>query len=86
MGFHKAQSHDIVALKMCPVLVPEITERLDGLKKLGKMLASGRRAKFKLTLLSANNGLDITIAELPKLSEETRKAVIGLLWRRILRG
>lgn len=74
LGFHKAQSHDVVAIEMCSVLVPEITDRLSELLKLGKMIAAGRRAVFKMTVLAAENGLDITITELASISEETRKA------------
>lgn len=76
LGFHKAQSHDIVPLDICTVLVPEITDRLGDLQKLGKIIASGRRLSFKMTVLAADNGLDINITDIASLSEDIRKAAI----------
>lgn len=76
LGFNKAQSHDLVAIEMCSVLVPAIIEKLPELQRLGAILAAGRPTRFKMIVLAADNGLDITIEDLSTLSDEMRKAAI----------
>lgn len=76
LGFNKAQSHDLVAIEMCSVLVPTIIDKLPELQRLGAILAAGRPTRFKMIVLATDNGLDITIEDLNTLSDEMRKAAI----------
>ncbi len=59
-GFHTARGHDIVAISQCPVLMPEIERALPALSRLAALLLT-RRGDIKLTVLCADNGLDIAI-------------------------
>lgn len=76
LGFNKAQSHDLVPIDMCSVLVPAIIDKLPELQRLGAILAAGRPIRFKMIVLASQNGLDVTIEDLNTLSEEMRKAAI----------
>lgn len=61
IGFYVAGSHDLIDLEMCPVLAPEIVSVLPGLRKLiGPLIED--RAELRLSILRAENGLDVDIA------------------------
>ena len=60
LGFHRRHASEIVALHECPVLAREIATRL---KLLGDMVAIvlKPRRQARVTVLAADNGLDIAI-------------------------
>ncbi len=57
-GFHRAASHDIVDLAECPVLAPELQDRLPDLRRLAEnLLADSGTASLHATL--GETGLDL---------------------------
>ncbi|MBU2580745.1 MAG: methyltransferase domain-containing protein [Alphaproteobacteria bacterium] len=61
IGFHVAGTHDLIDLEVCPVLSPGIVSLLPGLRKLIGPLIDDR-AEMRLSVLHAENGLDVDIA------------------------
>jgi len=74
-GFLGRQSHGIVDLGECPLLLPMITERFDDLRNLAG-LAIVPSEQIKLHVLACDNGLDIALEADTPLSERRRKAII----------
>ncbi len=60
LGFNRRGTNDIVPIAECPVLVPAIAGRLDTLTRLSKILCD-RRRPLRLTIVAADNGLDIAV-------------------------
>ncbi len=60
MGFHEAQSHDLIAIEMCPVLEPRIVAAIPGLKRLLEPLIS-RRGEAKVSVTLTSSGLDVAL-------------------------
>lgn len=60
VGFQKRASHDIVALKECPVMDPAITAALPGLKGLAARLNFGK-AGGRLAVIVSTSGLDVAV-------------------------
>lgn len=57
-GFYRRAAHEIIDIEMCPVLVPEIVQRLSGLRTLcGLLLAPSQ--SLKLTVVAVGEGLDV---------------------------
>lgn len=65
LGFHKAQSHDLIDISECPVLEPRIVTALPGLRHLLKPLLV-RRGEARVTVTMSRAGLDIAIGGLEK--------------------
>jgi 23S rRNA (uracil1939-C5)-methyltransferase len=59
IGFHEAQSHDLVAIEECPVLEPKIVASLPALNALLAPLISKRGARLTMTL--TKSGLDVLL-------------------------
>ena len=60
LGFYEADSHRLVDIAECPVLVPEITALLAPLKQsLGHILNSGEQAELHVT--ASDTGLDVSL-------------------------
>lgn len=66
LGFHQAQSHDLVDLIECPVLHPRIVAALPELRTLLKPLLA-KRSEARVTVTMTEAGLDIAIGKLEKL-------------------
>lgn len=75
LGFHEAQSHDLVDIVECPVLEPRIVAAFPGLKKLLLPLMSRRgEARVNVTMTAA--GLDVAIDGIERtLSPSVRSGV-----------
>jgi 23S rRNA (uracil1939-C5)-methyltransferase len=75
VGFHEAQTHDLVDIAECPVLEPRIVAALPGLKKLLEPLVS-RKGEARLTVTMTAAGLDVSIDDIErKLSPVVRAAI-----------
>jgi 23S rRNA (uracil1939-C5)-methyltransferase len=60
LGFNRRGSNDIVPISECPVLVPAIAGRLGTFARIGKTLVD-RRRPLRITVVAADNGLDIAV-------------------------
>jgi 23S rRNA (uracil1939-C5)-methyltransferase len=63
LGYHVRGSHDLVAITECPVAVPAITERLEGLAKLAEATLdrAAREATLRTTVTACTHGLDVLL-------------------------
>lgn len=60
LGFNKRDSHDVLAIEECPLLVPEIETRRDKLAALANRLVDqGKRAR--MTVVATDTGLDVAL-------------------------
>jgi len=74
LGYHRRGTHDIVSLTECAVLVPAIVGKLHMLRQLARLvLRPGKPAR--VTVLAADNGLDIAIADAAKPNRATLEAL-----------
>ena len=77
LGFHEAQSHDLVDVQECPVLEPRIVAAFPGLKILLQPLIS-RRGEARVTVTLTSAGLDVAISDIERtLTAPVRTAVAG---------
>jgi len=77
-GFHEPAGHVIVDLAECPILVPAIASRLDGLRALAGALLS-RSGEARFTVADTDTGVDVDVADTkPSFSVEERSAIAGL--------
>ena len=76
VGFSARRSRDIVPMETCPVLVPEIAGKLEAFNSLARLFEPERDG-MRISILAAQNGLDISISGVRHLRAETRKATIG---------
>ncbi len=77
VGFHRAGSHDVVAITGCRVLVPPILRRRERLAALAApFLRPGVRAR--LTVLAADNGLDVTLDDVGRPGAGAAAAAIAV--------
>ena len=60
LGFQRRGSNEIVAIEECPVLVPAIATRLAPLRRLAEIALKPRKPG-RITVLAADNGLDVTL-------------------------
>lgn len=65
LGFHKAQSHDLIDLSECAVMDPRIVAALPGLRLLLTPLVA-KRTEARVTVTMTVAGLDIAIGDLKK--------------------
>ena len=78
LGYRKRASHELVDLRECPVLVPEIADRLEALRGLVRPLLS-RRGVARLTVLATQTGLDVSIDEVKPIDDlALREQLVGL--------
>ncbi len=67
LGFHEPRGHRIFELKSCPVLVPDIVERLPALREIADALLPrfpGRgenKGSLRLVATLADNGIDLVV-------------------------
>lgn len=60
LGFNRRESHDLLAIEECPLLVPAITARLERLRRLAALvLARSKRGRMIVT--ATDTGLDVAI-------------------------
>lgn len=60
LGYHRRRSHDVFALEECPVLVPAIVEKLEGLRAIASSI--GGDGEARITVLATPAGLDVDVA------------------------
>lgn len=76
LGFHAARSGEIIDIRACAVLSPRIVGMLPRLRDLlGPVLS--RRAEPRITVLDADNGLDVDICELGGRVEGEARAALA---------
>ncbi|MXN66027.1 RNA methyltransferase [Stappia sp. GBMRC 2046] len=76
LGFHERASHKLVDLQECPVLVPEIVEALERLRKLAAGLLP-RKGELRLTVTATENGLDAAFERKEKLDPKRIPGLVG---------
>jgi 23S rRNA (uracil1939-C5)-methyltransferase len=60
LGFYEPDSHRLVDISECPVLLPELAQRLPAMRALlGGLLTSGETAELHATV--ASNGVDLSL-------------------------
>jgi len=59
-GFHQRAANDIVDVRACAILVPQIANRLERLRGLAELLVLDR-ADMRLTVTAADSGLDVAV-------------------------
>lgn len=75
LGFHEAQSHDLVNLAECPVLEPRIVAALPDLKVLLDPLIS-KRGEARLVVTMTSAGLDVAVEGIERtLSSPMRSGI-----------
>ncbi len=74
IGFSEQGSKTVVPLNTCHVLVPEIVGQLEGFKDLISSLGRSNQV-MRLSVLAAQNGLDVSIDGLAKLPDEIRQVL-----------
>ncbi len=78
LGFHEPRTHDIVDLKQCPILSPEIESRIPALRTLIAALVS-RSGEARMTVTLVDNGVDVVVEDAkPELSFDERATIAGL--------
>ncbi len=60
LGFNRRGSNEIVPIVECPIMVPAIAGRLGLLSKIARTLVD-RRRPLRITVVAADNGLDIAV-------------------------
>jgi 23S rRNA (uracil1939-C5)-methyltransferase len=60
LGLNRRGSHEVIAIEECPVLAPAIVSRLPTLRDIAEIAVKPRRTA-RITVLSASNGLDISL-------------------------
>ncbi|MBL8580684.1 MAG: class I SAM-dependent RNA methyltransferase [Rhizobiaceae bacterium] len=73
LGFNRAQSSDIVPLEECPVLLPQIAERLPMLRKLAGIVCSCGDKPFRMLVTATASGLDVAVSDQGRLDENARR-------------
>ena len=75
LGFIESSENKILAIEICPVLVPQINEQLDVIRDLVNSVPTTKHA-LRISVLATENGLDINIDEAKPLSETERQVLI----------
>lgn len=76
LGFHERASHRLVDLQECPVLVPEIVDAMERLRKLAAGLLP-RKGELRLTVTVTENGLDAAFERKEKLDPKRIPDLVG---------
>lgn len=74
LGYHAAMSERIVDIAEDPITVPAIVDRLDDLRRLAGLLATGTEP-LRLAVTATDSGLDIAAGGVAKLPEQLRLKV-----------
>lgn len=75
LGFSEKARNEIVAIEACPILVSEINERLPLLRDLVNSVPTTKNP-IRISVLSTENGLDISIEDAKPLSAAERQTLI----------
>ncbi len=75
LGFSEKARNEIVAIETCPILVSEINERLPLLRDLVNSVPTTKNP-IRISVLSTENGLDISIEDAKPLSAAERQILI----------
>ncbi len=75
-GFAQAGSHEIVNLKHCPVLVPELEGAIPIIREFAAMLPLGKQI-IRIPVLATETGLDLGIEGLRPPAENLRQALVN---------
>ncbi len=60
LGYHRARSHELIDIAVCPVLSPRIVARLPKFKQAFALLLGGKR-EAKVGITETDSGLDIVV-------------------------
>jgi 23S rRNA (uracil1939-C5)-methyltransferase len=63
LGFHASRGHDVVGIAECPVLAPGIVAALPAMARIAEVVLRG--AEVRITVLAADNGLDVSLDDVP---------------------
>ncbi|PLX36308.1 MAG: RNA methyltransferase [Hyphomicrobiales bacterium] len=77
LGYHAAQTHQVVDLKFCPVLMPAIVSALPALREIAA-IAAPKRGGLRLTVLATGSGLDVALGDAAKLSRRDEQKLIDI--------
>jgi 23S rRNA (uracil1939-C5)-methyltransferase len=58
LGYHRRRSHTLFNIKECPILVPALVTRLDGIRAVAAVVT---RREARLTVLATSAGLDVSV-------------------------
>jgi 23S rRNA (uracil1939-C5)-methyltransferase len=72
LGFVRALSSEIISIEECPISLPEIVAKLDGLKALAELVCATTKS-FRMTVTVTGSGLDVSVHESGKLGENQRR-------------
>jgi 23S rRNA (uracil1939-C5)-methyltransferase len=78
LGFHGRQSHDLEPITSCAVLRPAIVRALPHLSRLAAAMVP-KSKPFRLSVLAADNGLDVAIDHAPSRGAVKNTAAIARL-------
>ena len=78
LGFLQAGTHHIVPVEECPISMPVIVARLDGVRKIVGALGSGSDS-FRVTIGATLSGLDINILDMKKPDARKRQAAVDIV-------
>ncbi|WP_332065903.1 class I SAM-dependent RNA methyltransferase [Bartonella sp. CB189] len=75
IGFNRYLSHDVIALKECPVTRLEIISRLNDIRVLCSFISNNAK-RFRVTITSVENGLDVAFNGCTVQDEYIRQKMI----------
>lgn len=82
LGYHRARSHDLIAIEDCVVLARGIVKALPGLRELADLaLPPGQSAR--LTVVKCEQGLDVDIGGMTVDNAPAHRAALATLARRL---
>lgn len=80
LGFHRMRDSRLVDIETCPVLLPQISGRLDGLRQLARMTGGARRP-VRMLVTATETGLDVDLERAVQLTARTAPKTADLLSR-----
>ncbi|MER8483858.1 class I SAM-dependent RNA methyltransferase [Mesorhizobium sp. M1322] len=72
LGFVRALSSEVIPIEECPISLPEIVAKLDGLIALAELVCATTKS-FRMTVTATGSGLDVAVHESGKLGENQRR-------------
>lgn len=75
LGFNASQSHTIVDIEECPVLLPSIVGALDMLRELAAIVATTAKP-FRMTVTQTASGLDVAFEDSGPLEGSRRREAV----------
>lgn len=76
LAFQEKGSINPVALEMCPVIHPDITQHMDALAAFGRLAHQHHKTRLNVTL--SDNGLDVALSQVKPIAPREEKALIQL--------